>query len=1169
TEMDGSGSSYEDGDEIFIMDNIDLIYLIAYGQDNCNSIEEIEILLDNSIAYTTAIEPINCGDVILPDIIPATSEVNYYSDTNGGGITFSPGDTLFADPNNSLNYTLYIFDPTQDPLCAAEVEINFSIDVTPLINISNDTFGCGEYILPIPTGMPLGSPQYYANDYTDPMNLLAAGDALNSDARIYVVDTIGNCSFIDSFEITILSEPDAGSPNQIDICQGFNIVNFNLMAEIGDPDLDGTWAYPLIPDFNPVDSTDIDLSPLPEGSYLFQYAIEDSCGLYVTGLTIEVAEPFYTGMDSILLLCPGDPPQDFMNLLTDPALGGEWMQVAGPSMIDLSDSTSVSFSGASSGSYAFTYTIGATFIPQLCNANASSLIIELTEGPEAGSDVNTSACVGDVINMFDLLTPDADITGTFEPIGFLISGNEWNTTGSAAEQSYTANYIVPSTAPECPNDTSVIEIYLTDQITAGNPTLVNQVCEGDTILLSDYIENASPGGSFSMNSAPEQAISDSWVADVSTSFEYLVQGSGSCPSDSINFNIVVSPSPTVDYSIFDVNVCASESNCFDILFTSNGFMVLDLELLNQGTGETWPVDILYDMTGTLTLCSFGESGNSSGDTLYLGTSAEQYTLQPIQIMNVVSYCSENEPINNAIEIEVFSSYDIEQNVDLCEGESIIINNTEYFNSEDIMLQSINGCDSLIRLNINQLNNGEGLIEGVYCEGDQIDVLGTILTSNTTDMFVFMDQASNGCDSIVNVDISFESQVNGSFNTTLCPGESITVENEVFDEYRLSDDILIPNGSVNGCDSVVNVTIDFFDQEIRFINQAICEDESIQVGTDIYDINNIGGMTILPNASSNGCDSIVEVGLIILLSSSEIVDDVFCEETDVIINGNTYNSANPFGTEVLEGGATNGCDSIVEINLSYALPSALIQAPMICPEDEFATVNIDDIEGLGYPVDVILDGVFYDSFSNTPIMIDVGPGQHNIQLRNSGCVYDEDFNIGFIDSSGLELNIVASGTNSYQLSLTGANFQNIFWSSNADLSCMDCVTTSVSISENTLVNVNASYGDACIFSDFVDLIYTPVIDYYIPNIMDINNPSNDRFYIGSNFDDAVVLEMFIYDRWGNLMHFVENVPVNDPDLGWNGFSNNEPVEQGVYVYLIKVLNTAGDEEIHTGNLTVIR
>ena len=207
--------------------------------------------------------------------------------------------------------------------------------------------------------------------------------------------------------------------------------------------------------------------------------------------------------------------------------------------------------------------------------------------------------------------------------------------------------------------------------------------------------------------------------------------------------------------------------------------------------------------------------------------------------------------------------------------------------------------------------------------------------------------------------------------------------------------------------------------------------------------------------------------------------------------------------------------------------------------------------------------------NQPIEIELSPGNHNIELNSSGCVFSDDVFIEFIDTSGLSLVVNSVGTNAYQLSLVGTNYNNIAWSSNANLSCADCSTTSVAISENTSVNVTANYGEDCVFMDRIDLNYTPVVKYYIPNIIDLNNPSNDRFYIGSNFDQASVLQMLIYDRFGNLVHSVEDSPVNDPDLGWNGFKNNEPVEQGVYVYLIKVLNTAGEEEIYTGNLTVIR
>ena len=154
---------------------------------------------------------------------------------------------------------------------------------------------------------------------------------------------------------------------------------------------------------------------------------------------------------------------------------------------------------------------------------------------------------------------------------------------------------------------------------------------------------------------------------------------------------------------------------------------------------------------------------------------------------------------------------------------------------------------------------------------------------------------------------------------------------------------------------------------------------------------------------------------------------------------------------MEGEGVNGCDSIVEIDLSFEIPSAIINPTLICPDAETGQVTIESIEGLDLPIAVTVDGIFFDNYSSIPVVIDLEQGPHEIMLSSAGCEYSENINIDEIDSTGLALNVVGTSTNSYQLSLVGTNFQNINWSSNADLSCLDCISTSVVISQNTFVD----------------------------------------------------------------------------------------------------------------------
>lgn len=1171
TEEDGSGNSYIDGDEIFVIDNINLLYLIVTGENNCIVTQEIEIILTTSIDYTADIPMLNCDQLILPDILPQTASVAFFTEQNGKGEMYTPGDTVFGSENMNVDFTFYMFDPDQDPICAPEVPVDFSIVQGPDLTVPGDTVACEFYILPPLIGTQSDSASYSLSMTTDPISVLNIGDTIFNDQLIYLVDTLNECSFLDSFMITVQSIPFTGNDTSIEICEGFDVFNFDMMDIIGDPDPNGHWAYPQVPDFNPNDSTDIDLSIIPSGSYEFTYAIEDSCGLQSSSIFLEVMPLPFSGNDSIFSLCPGNPPINFMELLGFPETGGHWVQVAGPKTVDLIDSTEVDFGTADPGSYAFTYTIDGILAGPYCNATASSLIIDIAEGPNAGQDINSSACSGEILDFSTLISPDADMGGMLEPDGFLLSGTSWNTTGASTNQSYFVDYIVESMAQGCPNDTAHIEIFLTEEISAGQPVLANQVCAGETIQLADYLDNESPGGVFTLASDHNNIIGPNWTADANTSFSYIVPGTAGCPSDSIDFEIVVNALPELTVMAQSNEICGLE-DCLVIDFSSPQFVAADFILSDINTGESWNLFQAIDNNGQLRLCPDGSPGDMSlnSDTLYLGNNAAVYELIPTSLMDIITYCSKDNDIAQTEIFEVYPTYQMSFEETVCPGESVNINGTEYSSSTDLMLQTINGCDSVIQIVINNYPSETGLVQEIYCEGDVINILGTDFSTDTNMTMTFDNASVFGCDSIIDIDIQFESTVFGNYDDQLCPDEVVMIEGQQFDINNQSGDVLIENGSVNGCDSTVVVNLSFYQDAENNYSESLCEGESFDIGSDSYDMTNPNGTTVLPGVSVNGCDSIVYVDLVFNSATESFFDQVLCEEMDFIINGTTYNSTNPAGIETIAGGNSSGCDSLININLSYELPSAQYNLFSSCPGENTGSIIIESASGLDFPINVQLDGQSQGNYDMLPIELNLSPGNYDLQLANGSCVFQEMIELSIVDTSGIQLQSSASALNTYQLSISGnQTITSIDWYPDNILSCTDCTNPVAQISQNTTINATAEIGNNCLIELSIDLTYTPVVRYYIPNIFDINNPPNDVFYIQSNFNDVSVIEMKIYDRWGNLVHNVGNHPVNDPDYGWNGLVDNQPVQQGVYVYMVKLRTTEGEEEIMSGTLTLVR
>ena len=93
--------------------------------------------------------------------------------------------------------------------------------------------------------------------------------------------------------------------------------------------------------------------------------------------------------------------------------------------------------------------------------------------------------------------------------------------------------------------------------------------------------------------------------------------------------------------------------------------------------------------------------------------------------------------------------------------------------------------------------------------------------------------------------------------------------------------------------------------------------------------------------------------------------------------------------------------------------------------------------------------------------------------------------------------------------------------------------------------------------------------YIPSIIDPSSTDiNGSFRVGVPMESNFKIESFrIFDRWGNLVYDAENI---DPQLyedWWDGTYNDRLVEQGAYVYIIKV-SGAKDSTIN-GTITVVR
>ena len=94
--------------------------------------------------------------------------------------------------------------------------------------------------------------------------------------------------------------------------------------------------------------------------------------------------------------------------------------------------------------------------------------------------------------------------------------------------------------------------------------------------------------------------------------------------------------------------------------------------------------------------------------------------------------------------------------------------------------------------------------------------------------------------------------------------------------------------------------------------------------------------------------------------------------------------------------------------------------------------------------------------------------------------------------------------------------------------------------------------------------------YIPNAFSPNGDgNNDFFYVSGDPGTIKEIRRFgIYNRWGAQVYGAENIPINDPQLGWNGYFKGEIADQSVFIYFVEIEFTDGSVVIFSGDVSIL-
>jgi gliding motility-associated-like protein len=476
----------------------------------------------------------------------------------------------------------------------------------------------------------------------------------------------------------------------------------------------------------------------------------------------------------------------------------------------------------------------------------------------------------------------------------------------------------------------------------------------------------------------------------------------------------------------------------------------------------------------------------------------------------------------------------------------------------------NGCDSIVTLNLTISSAVNGTDVQTSCGAFTWIDGNTYNTNNNSATFLIPNGASNGCDSIVTLNLTISSALNGTDVQTSC-GAFTWIDGNTYNTNNNSATFLIPNGASNGCDSIVTLNLTISSALNGTDVQTSCG-AFTWIDGNTYNANNNSATFLIPNGASNGCDSIVTLSLTFSPSVSGIDVQAACGSL-TWIDGNTYNSSNNTATFLIPNGAGNGCDSLVTLNLTIS-PAPVLAGivggnSVVCQNESFALQTSYIPQGTYY-----WEGPNGFTSNDNPVFVQnadlTNTGIYTVYAVNGNCVSDTLItDVGIFSFNNLSVSTDAIDyVQGETASITATGAMSYQWD---PVDYMNNPNGSI-VTLNDMPPGDYTYTvygmdmNTCLDSTTVSFTVLPRTELLIYDVVSPNGDGyNDTWFIGylENVDTYVIR---IFDRGGMLLHEVFNQYNND----WDGSYEGNDLPEGAYYYYIE----AGTD-IYKGGITIVR
>ncbi len=496
---------------------------------------------------------------------------------------------------------------------------------------------------------------------------------------------------------------------------------------------------------------------------------------------------------------------------------------------------------------------------------------------------------------------------------------------------------------------------------------------------------------------------------------------------------------------------------------------------------------------------------------------------------------------------------------ICMGDTLTLDGIPFHTAgEHILdLQTAFGCDSIVVLWLEVRDTAETIIDTAICAGSSY-VVGQ-QTFDQQGTYEVTLQTHDGCDSTVVLNLEVIPESYQEIDTLLCFGERMVYGNYMVANPGLYHDTLM---GVRGCDSIVGLRVSYREAKTTQLEHNICSGDSMWLaGAWQYS----SASYVDTFSAANGCDSVVITHLRVRDNYLDQREVELCFGDSYIFGDQSINSA---GIYKVSYTSRYGCDSTIELHATVIPPIRMAVDDVRMCYGASAKLVMRGYNGHVWWTPA--EGLSCSSCPSPTVRAEATTRYtahavdcHGDTITTTATVtIDDPVNVSIIGNTLLRL-----GEQTTLVAVADNPTATMTWREGGDILCEGCAEVDVMPLLTTDYEVEARTDRGCHDRERLTLLVEDDCttgNVFVPNIVTPNGDGyNDELEIRyEGVSDLSLLR--IYGRWGELIYETRNV-----DIYWNGTHHGDPVNPGVFVYYLSGHCLNGDEFTKQGNVTVVR